>query len=268
MTPGPFARPAAARTLAVLVVLAVVATAWVGLARRRDDTGPGPADEPSGTTASTAPAEVAAGGLPTAPAPERGGVLPLAGGSGLPDGWSDEAGTWGRDDVGIRLDQPPAAGPAIAVTEVEPLPWATVSLTGPAAGPGWGVVFGYAGLDDHFVVTVDGTTARVLRVEGGAETEVSTQEIPAADEVLVALDVTGRNVAIHVGTTVLPSVQVPTEDAARRVGVRAAEGADTGPLRWTTIGVRARVALDEPLVASGETVTELTPDEARRHLGP
>jgi hypothetical protein len=61
---------------------------------------------------------------------------------------------------------------------------------------------------------------------------------------------------------------VPTEEAARRVGVRVAGGADAAPLRWATIGVRPRIPLDEPLVATGEDVTELTPDEARRHLGP
>lgn len=265
---GPFATAAAVRTLAALVVLALVATAWVGLGRRRGDERRQD-DPPAG---STVPGEQEAAGddpdgLPTAPAPERGDVLPLGGPSGLPDGWTAETGTWGRDDAGLRVEQPPAAGAALAITTVDALPWATVSVAGPG-GPGWGVVFGYAGPDDHFVVTVEGTTARVLRVDDGAEAEVSTLEVPAAAEVLVALDVTGRNVAVHVGTTVLPSVQVPTEEAARRVGVRAAAGADGGALRWATIGVRPRVPLDEPLVATGEEVTELTPDEARRHLGP
>lgn len=263
--PGPFARPAAVRTLAVLVVLAVAATVWVGVGRQRDA-------EPTidDLVVPTTPTETRPPGLPTAPAPERGDVAALTADdatSGPPDGWAAEAGAWSRDAEGLRVELAPAGEPALAVTTVEALPWATVSVTG-TGGPGWGMVFGYTGPDDHFVVTVDGTTARVLRVQGGTETEVSTSEVTAGDEVLVAVDVTERNVAIHVGTTLLPSVQVPTVDAARRVGVRAAAGADVTSLRWSTLGVRARVALGEPLVARGQEVTEMTPDEARLHLGP
>jgi len=270
---GPFATAAAVRTLAALVVLALVATAWVGLGRRRE--GPDRQGHDS-TPGSTVLGEQEAagddpdafGGLPTAPEPERGVVLPLGGEGGLPDGWTAETGTWGRDATGLRLEQAPPTGPALAVTTIDALPWATVSLTAPAAGPGGGVVFAYAGPSDHFVVAVEGTTARLLRVDGGDETEVASEEVPPADPVLVALDVTGRNIAIHVGTTVLPSIQAPSPDAARRIGVRIEGGADPGPLRWDTIGVRPRVPMGDPLVATGEDVTELTPEEARTHLGP
>jgi hypothetical protein len=129
-------------------------------------------------------------------------------------------------------------------------------------------VFGYTSPTDHFAVDVEGATARLIRVEGGSETELGTVALAPAAELVVALDVSDRNVAVHLGTTLLPSVQAPTVEAARVVGVRAAPGADTTDLRWASIGVRARPALDEPIVARGQEVTEMTPDEARRHLGP
>lgn len=262
--PGPFARPAAARSLAALVVLALVATAWVGLARRRDD----PPDRSSSGDEPLTTGPPSAPGLPTAPPPERGGVLPLGGEGGLPEGWREEAGSWARDAGGLLVTEAPATGTAIAVTDVDALPWATVSFAGTAGPGGWGVVFGYANANDHFAVVVEGTTARLLRIEGATEAELAREEITPGDEALIAVDVSDRNVAIHVGTTVLPSVQVPTEEAARVVGVRASAGADLAQLRWASIGVRARPALPPPLVARGYEVTEMTPDEARTHLGP
>jgi hypothetical protein len=266
--PGPFAHRGAAVALVVLLVLAVLATGWVGLALRRDDDTPARDLDPAeiaGDQEEPAPAGGPIGGLPV---PARGEVAALAGAGGLPEGWRAETGTWTRDDGGLRVEAAAPDGPSLAVTDVAALPWATVSVAGPPAGAGWGVVFGYAGPDDHFVVTVEGTTARLLRVEGGTETEIATGPVATGLEVLVALDVSGRNVAVHVGSTLLPSVQVPTEEAARVVGVRAAAGADATALRWASLGVRARPALEEPLVARGHEVTEMTPDEARRHLGP
>lgn len=258
---GPFTRPAPRRVLAALVVLAIMATAWVGLARRRDDAPPRVGD-----TGPTLPAPEAATGT-VGPPPDRGSVLPLIGDGDLPDGWTAVAGTWIADETGIHLAEAPAGGAAIATTTLPALPWATASLSG-TVGRGWGVVFGVVSAAQHHVVAVEGGRARLLRVEASVETELASVEVPTDEEVVVSLDVIERNVAVHVGGAILGSVQVPTVEAAQQIGVRAAVGSDVDALRWTSIGVRPRPVMEDPLVARGQEVIEMTPEEARRHLGP
>ena len=74
-----------------------------------------------------------------------------------------------------------------------------------------------------------------------------------------------RHLTADVGPDVARELRATIADA---VDARVEAGADPTELRWASIGTRPRVALDEPLVARGHTVTEMTPDEARRHLGP
>lgn len=266
--PGPFDRRGPLLAFAVLVSCSLLAVAWVVTASPRATRVASPTTTVGPTPAApTSPPVVPTLPLPPRPEVARGDVVSLAGGGALPEGWRAVAGEWATDDRGIMLAAPAADGPSLAVIEVEGLPWATVSFTGEGVAPGWGLVLGYRSPDDHWELLVDDAEVRLVQVADGERDVVHTAILAPRGDVTVTVDVSDRLAIVRVGANLLPTIQLAPADAARTVGVVVAPGTDVTDQRWASVAVNQRVAMGEPLVSAQGSVREISPAEAREHLG-
>lgn len=265
---GPFDRRGPVLAFAVLVSCSLLAVAWVVTASPRATRVASPT-----TTVEPAPAApISPPVVPTLPLPPRpevarGEVVSLAGGGALPEGWRAVAGEWATDDRGIMLTTPAADGPSLAVAEVEGLPWATVSFTGEGVGPGWGLVLGYQTPDDRWELLVEDAEVTLVQVTDGERAVVHAASLTPRGDVTVTVDVSDRLAVVRIGADLLPTIQLASADAARTVGVVAAPRTDVTDQRWASVAVNPRVPMGEPLISAQGSVREISPAEAREHLG-